>query len=147
MSIFSGSELIRPSQYTKTEGDILYNSMIDYLYSQSVLNLANLGYMREEVGKDGSCEYLQLFYWQALVSYLIKYKFFLSKVCVGNKDSLDQFKKDWKIDCIRNTVLCRYNKTKHFDKLLELAGVNSLDGLDNMVLGGDNNICTSDFII
>jgi hypothetical protein len=63
-----------------------------------------------------------------------------------SQSDIDKLKNSWKFKCIRNKMTCIFGDGVLFDSLYSVVQV-AIDGLDYMILEGDDNECTSDFII
>lgn len=135
MSIKPRGVLIDSNLYTKTEWDILYNGMVDYLFSSGAIKeIFDPLKQKEEFGEDNSYEYEQLFYLQQIIQYFILLKHEANQQ-VTSQDTLETLLETYKISCIRETALCRFSLEKYFDGLLSNTGI-GFDGLDFMILEG-----------
>jgi hypothetical protein len=146
--ILIDGQLVRPTLYTKTFKDIEYNNLMGILYSEGFLKeKVDRGFYLDERGRDASCTYEELFFFQTLVDYFILMKDAFFKIECPEQTDIDSLKEDYNLACIRNTVLCKFGNTALYDKLLQKLGI-GIDGLNYMIEEFyDEDGCRKAFII
>lgn len=147
MHILIDNNLIRNDLFTKSQDDILFNSLYDIMYNEGFLKeKSDLGFYQDERGKESSCTYEELFFFQTLVDYFINLKDAFYKIQCPVQSDIDKLKSDYKLDCIRKYILCKFGNTNLYDKMLVELGL-TIDGLDNMVEEGGTNPCIFPLIV
>lgn len=148
MSILIANELIRPTLYTKTLKDNLYNELMQVLYSEGFMKSSTdkLWYY-EENGKNSNCIVDEIMFFNMLVSHLINMQDEIYHLKCLSQEGIDAIVKDYDLTCIRKTVLCRFNNTDLYDKLMLKINMSN-DGISNVVLELYNeNNCLKPFIV
>ena len=106
----------------------------------------DLGYTLESISKDGSCSYEEAYYYQILINYLIVFSNIVELYTSNNtikKEDLVNLISDFKLVCIRNNMVCKYNAGSVFDNFISKIkiGINSdviiiVDNEDGFILKG-----------
>jgi hypothetical protein len=145
--ILVDNSLLRPDLFTKSWKDIEYNTLMGILYSEGFLKeKVDRGFYLDERGRNSECTWEELFFFQTLVDYFILMKDAFYKIeCPVEQDILD-LEDEYKLKCVRNTILCKFGNTKLYDELYERLGI-STEGLGNETLGDDENPCTPTIIV
>ena len=147
MSILIDNQLIRPILYTPTYKDLLFNSLYDIMYGEGFLKeKIDKGFYQDERGRDSFCTWDELFYFETLVDYFILMKDTYYKIQCVTQEDIDKLKSDYKLDCLRKTILCKFNNTSLFDKMLLSLGL-TIDGLGNATEGDSGNTCIPVIIV
>lgn len=135
MSIKPRGVLINSDLYTKTDRDIIYNSMVNYIFSTGVLQkLLEEIINKEEFGENSQYLYDKLDFIRTLVHYLMLMNIELLKA--ENAEDKQKIKDSYKLACFRHIALCKYHIEEIFDGLVNLSDNTQLDGLDYMILEG-----------
>lgn len=145
--ILIDNQLIRPDLFTKSWKDIEYNSLMGILYSEGFIKeKTDLGFYKDERGKQSFCTWEELYFFQILVDYFILLKDAFYKLECPTLEDIEKLKEDFNLKCIRLTILCKFGNTSLYDKLLQKLGITT-EGLDNMTEEDDLNPCTPTWII
>ncbi len=158
MSLVIYPDISRRTLYSTTWKDELYNKMYKSLYDKGILKiLTDKGKAQDEDGSNSDCTYLQLFYLEQYINYLILLKDEATKTTL-TEDELVSLREDtYKLKVVRANFLCRFGNANNIDiikaiiNLGTIAGINNLvqDGLDYMIFDpirfGDELITNGDF--
>ena len=133
MRILVDGELIRQSLFTKSWKDLELNNLYQVMYDEGFLKeKVDLGFYKDERGRNSECTWEELFFFQTLVDYFILMKDDFFHIECPETTDIDKLKSDYKLDCIRKTVLCKFHNTDLYDKLYKKLNI-TVEGLSNMV--------------
>lgn len=102
-------------------GDVVRHNSFDYLFTKgSFKALVDKIYNYKRIGKDVTCLTEELSYLQAVVDL---FEIIKEEAVCTTEDTLDDLKEDYKLDCIRDNLTCRYGLGDMIEELLELLGL------------------------
>lgn len=101
--------------------DVVRNTSYKYLYSKAKFKAVIdklLNYKR--IGKDAKCVYEEIAYLQAVVDL---FEIMKQESGCTTEDTFEEFKEEYKLDCIRDNLTCRYGLGDMVEELLEVLGL------------------------
>lgn len=140
--------LINNQLYNQSYEDLLRSDMMELIFPKAE-TIINQAIKQEKRGVDSECLWTQVNYYYALIDYFIAYRREINTYLEENtltKTVLENLETEWKSSCIRAKLTCLYGEGTLFDNLSSIIQV-GFDGLDFMILEGDNDINTPDFLI
>lgn len=136
MSIKPTGVIIDSNLYVQTERDIIYNNMVNYLFSTEILEqLLEEITNKEEFGENTNPLYSKLNFINNIVQYILLLKIELLQAG-EDEDKIEEITNSYKLACFRKIALCEYHIEEIFDGLLEAPTVVLPDGIDYMILEG-----------
>jgi hypothetical protein len=156
MSLVTYPNISRTTLYSKTWKDELYNQMYKSLYDKGILKkLSDIGESQDEDGSNSDCTYLQLFYLEQYINYLILLKDEATKTTLTQDQLVNLRDNIYKLPIIRANFLCRFGNSNNIDiikaivNLGNIAGINNLtqDGLDYMIFDPNSPLLGNELII
>lgn len=122
--------------YVQSDNDTLYNDLYTIIYNYTtglgiVKTNIDKSILLGSIGKNSDFEIENLFYLEALIGHLIRFKNDVDLIC-GDSDFDTKFatlESCYKLVCIRNTMVCKFKTEKIFDQMyaaLNLCGNPSL---------------------
>jgi hypothetical protein len=140
--------LINNQLYNPSYEDTLRTEMMDIVFPK-VKPLIATGILKEKRGVDSECLWTQSNYYYALIEMMIGFRREVNSYIEKDeltKITLENLEEEWKFKCIRKKLTCIFGDGTMFDSLYETVKV-GFDGLDFMILEGDNDLETPDFLI
>lgn len=118
--------------YVDTVRTNVYNAVFSSSeVSAAVTKILNL----KKIGKDTSCDIEKLFYLQMLAEY---FQIIKEDTVCGSATEFEDLKTNYKLDCIRNILTCRYGLGNIIEELVELLGLRTpYNGIGYMTISLD----------
>ena len=135
-SIYSG--VLYDDQAPVSSGaEEIYKTLWGILYNTGVISKIMLDNIKkEEVGTPSN--FLELYTLSKLVRYLTLYQCDINNNAC-NTEYLEKLKQTYKLNCIRQTMFCKYGLEKVFDKLLVRISNPTVIGIGSMTIEGRCN--------
>lgn len=140
--------LINNQLYNQSYEDLIRSDMMDLIFPKAKV-IIDQAIKQEKRGVDSECLWTQINYYYALIDYFIAYRREINTYLEDNtltKTVLENLESEWKLSCIRAKLTCIYGEGTLFDNLQSVIQV-GFDGIDFMILEGDNDNETPDFLI
>jgi hypothetical protein len=101
--------------------DVVRHTSSNYIFNAGGFKaLVDKIHNYRRLGKDTQCLHEQLAYLQAVVDL---FEIAKEEAACTTDDDYDDFKEDYKIDCIRDNLTCRYGLGNIVEELLDLLGI------------------------
>jgi hypothetical protein len=111
----------------------LIDAEFDCIYRELVDKIT----LARKIGRETECYYEEIAYLQALNVWFVELKRTL--IDCASLDKITEAKEDFKLECIRESLNCKYGRGKLMDDIEELLGLNEpLIGIDYMAIDDDS---------
>lgn len=116
-------------------GDVVRQTVHNYLYVKgNFVALVDKIHTYKRLGKDAQCLHEQIAYLQAVGELFMIAK---SEMTCTTEDTYDEFVEEFKLDCIRENLSCRYGLGDMIEELIDLLGLVSPNtGIGYMTIQG-----------
>lgn len=135
-SIYTGI-LYDDQTATSSGSEEVYKLLWKTLYDSGIVTKSiQENVKKEEVGTPS--DFMQLFYLSKFIRYLVLYQTDINKnFC--NPEYLANLKDSYKLNCIRQTMFCKYGYENIFDLLLSKISIPTVGGIGTMIIEGRCN--------